>query len=150
MGKNFNFIYMVILIPLAINLYTLKYLYDIRQNETCDKLNSPYLQIFFDMYITELLLSCFLILYMRYVFNNIMNNKSKFDFKKVDYYTGFFSKNKNVVELFGLFVSGIMIKMLYDIKNEPICKDIDISMRESLYYGNIIGSIFTVISILKG
>ncbi len=42
-----------------------------------------------------------------------------------------------------------MIKMLYDIEKEPECKDIDIFMRDSLYYGNMIGFAINTISILR-
>ena len=99
---------------------------------------------FFDMYVFELLLFCFLILVIQY----FLRNPKKINFKKLQTYTKFFTDNKKVLELFGLFVSGIMIKMLYDIEKEPECKDIDIFMRDSLYYGNMIGFAVNTISIL--
>jgi len=132
------------MIPVLLNLYTLKYLYDVKKKEQCAKLNSPYLQLFFDMYVFELLLFCFLILVIRY----FIRNQKKINFKKLQTYTKFVTDNKKVLELFGLFVSGIMIKMLYDIENEPECKDIDTFMRDSLYYGNMIGFAVNTISIL--
>ena len=133
-----------LMIPVLLNLYTLKYLYDVKKKEQCAKLNSPYLQLFFDMYVFELLLFCFLILVIQY----FLRNPKKINFKKLQTYTKFVTDNKKVLELFGLFVSGIMIKMLYDIEKEPECKDIDIFMRDSLYYGNMIGFAVNTISIL--
>jgi hypothetical protein len=134
-----------LMIPIFLNLYTLKYLYDVKKKEQCAKLNSPYLRLFFDMYIFELLLFCFLILVIQY----FLRNPKKINFKKLQTYTKFVTDNKKVLELFGLFVSGIMIKMLYDIEKEPECKDIDIFMRDSLYYGNMIGFAVNTISILR-
>ena len=134
-----------LMIPILLNLYTLKYLYDVKKKEKCAKLNSPYLQLFFDMYVFELLLFCFLILVIQYV----LRNYKGINFKKLQTYTKFFTDNKKVLELFGLFVSGIMIKMLYDIGKEPECKGIDIFMRDSLYYGNMIGFAINTISILR-
>ena len=97
------------------------------------------------MYVFELLLFCFLILVIQYV----LRNYKGINFKKLQTYTKFFTDNKKVLELFGLFVSGIMIKMLYDIGKEPECKGIDIFMRDSLYYGNMIGFAINTISILR-
>ena len=134
-----------LMIPIILNLYTLKYLHDVKKKDKCSKLNSPYLQLFFDMYVFELLLFCFLILVIQY----FLRNPKKINFKKLQTYTNFFITNKKVFELFGLFVSGIMIKMLYDIEKEPECKDIDIFMRDSLYYGNMIGFAINTISILR-
>jgi len=133
-----------LMIPIFLNLYTLKYLYDVKKKEQCAKLNSPYLQLFFDMYVFELLLFCFLILIIQYV----LRTKKKINFKKIQTYTKFLIANKKVLELFGLFISGLMIKMLYDIEKEPECKDIDVFMRNSLYYGNMIGFGINTISIL--
>ena len=142
-----NFFYVFLLIPIAFNLYTLKYLYDVKQDQHCDKINSPYLQIFFNWYITELILLCFGILIIRYFINKV-KAKKKIDFKKITTYSEFLIKNKKIFELFGVLVSGLMIKLLNDRRNEPECKDIDKYMRISLFGANIIGFVMSIFNIL--
>ena len=53
----------------------------------------------------------------------------------------FFTKNKKIFELFTLFISGILIKLFYDIGNETKCKDVDKYLRFFLFYGQIVGSL---------
>ena len=142
-----NSFFVLLLIPIAMNLYTLKYLYDVKQNQNCSKINSPYLQIFFNWYITEFILLCCGILIIRYFINKV-KAKKKIDFKKITTYSEFLIKNKKIFELFGILVSGIMIKLLNDISNEPECKDIDKYMRTSLLWMNVGGFSVSIFNLL--
>jgi len=145
-----NFIHLsilLLLIPISLNLYTLKYLYDIKINKKCDKINSPYLQLFFDWYIFELILLCLCILIIKYIGDKVKQNK-KVDLKKLTTYLEFFVNNRVIFELFALLVSGVMIKLLNDISNELECKDIDNDMRISLFWLNIIGFLGSIFNIL--
>ena len=136
-----------LLIPICMNLYALKYLYDIKQNKTCEKINSPYLQIFFDWYILELIVLCFCILIIKYFLEKV-KQKKKIDLKTVKFYADFITGNRKVFELFAILVSGLMIKLLNDISNEPECKDIDNDMRISLFWLNIGGFVMSIFNIL--
>jgi len=123
-------------------------MYDIKKNKNCENINSPYLQLFFDWYIFELIILCFCILIIKYISGKVKQKKN-INFKKINIYLDFVTKNKIIFELFTLLVSGIMIKLLNDISNEPECKDIDTDMRISLLWMNIIGfsgSIFNLLT----
>mgnify|MGYP006095106319 CR=1 FL=1 len=124
------------------NLYTLKYLYDVKKNNKCEKINSYDFQLLFDTRIAGLLLFCFLLLVIQYFLRS--RNKNL----KNQTYIKFFTDNEITFKLFGVFICGIMITILYDIGKEPQCKDIDIFMRNSLYYLNIVGFFINTISIL--
>jgi hypothetical protein len=50
----------------------------------------------------------------------------------------FFKKNTKIFELFTLLISGILIKLYYDIGNEKQCKDVDKYLRLYLFYVQII------------
>lgn len=130
------------MISVFTNLYTLKYLYDVKADKKCEKINSYDFQLLFDMRIGGLFLFCFLLLVIQYFLRRRNQNLKK------QTYTKFFTDNKITFKLFGVFICGIMITILYDIGKEPRCKDIDIFLRNSLYYLNIVGFCINTISIL--
>jgi hypothetical protein len=137
-------------IPIALNLINLKYLYDIKNESNCEEINSPYINIFFNYYLIELCLLILLIIILSYIFHNY--NKINFKrthtrlilIKLVKILGNFFKKNKKIFELFTLLISGILIKLYYDIGKEEQCKNIDKYTRLYLFYGQIIG--FGIIS----
>ena len=49
---------LVFAIPICLNLISLKYLHDVKNESNCEEINSPYINIFFDYYLVEL---CFLL-----------------------------------------------------------------------------------------
>ena len=139
-------------IPILINLINLKYLYDIKNKSNCEEINSPYINIFYNYYLIELCLLILLIIILSYIFHNYskINNNLKrthtrlFLIKLSKTIGNFFKKNKKIFELFTLLISGILIKLYYDIGEEEQCKNIDKYTRLYLFYGQIIG--FSVIS----
>jgi len=138
------------MIPISLNLINLKYLYDIKKESNCEEINSQYLNIFFNYYLIELCLLILLIIILSYIFHNY----SKINFKRTHtrliliklakILGNFFKKNKKIFELFTLLISGILIKLYYDIGREKQCKNIDEYTRLYLFYGQIIG--FGIIS----
>lgn len=138
-------------IPIALNLINLKYLYDIKKESNCEEINSPYINIFFNYYLIELCLLILLIIIFSYIFHNYnkINNLKRthtrlFLIKLSKTFGNFFKENKKIFELFTLLISGILIKLYYDIGEEEQCKNIDKYTRLYLFYGQIIG--FCVIS----
>ena len=142
-------------IPISLNLINLKYLYDIKKESNCEEINSQYLNIFFNYYLIELCLLILLVIILSYIFHNYNKiNFNKINFKRTHtrliliklakILGNFFKKNKKIFELFTLLISGILIKLYYDIGKEEQCKNIDKYTRLYLFYGQIIG--FCIIS----
>jgi len=136
----------IFIIPICLNLINLKYLYDVKNEANCEKINSPYINVFFDFYIVELCLFIFAMILLGYLFHNykkisniFKRTHSRLFLSKIS--GNFFSKNIKITESFTLFVSGILIKLLYDIGNEDKCKDVDKYIREYLFISQIIGFI---------
>ena len=133
-------------IPICLNLINLKYLYDIKNESNCEEINSPYINIFFDYYLLELFSLISLVIILSYIFHNyskIMGNLNRthsrlFLIKLGKTMGNFFKNNKKIFELFTLLISGILIKLYYDIGNEKQCKDVDKYLRLYLFYGQII------------
>ena len=131
-------------IPISINLINLKYLYDIKNKSNCEEINSPYVNLFFDYYLMELCALILLLIILGYIFHNY--NKIKVNLKRTHTRLflsktigDFYINNKKIFELFILLISGILIKLYYDIGNEEQCKDVDKYIRLYLFYGQIIG-----------
>ena len=139
----------IFIIPICLNLINLKYLYDVKNESNCDEINSPYINVFFNFYIVELCLFIFVMILLSYLFHNYnkINNVFKrthsrlFLIKLSKILGNFILENKKIIESFTLLVSGIIIKLLYDIGNEDKCKDVDKYIREYLFISQILGFI---------
>ena len=136
----------IFIIPICLNLINLKYLYDVKNESNCEKITSPYINVFFDFYIVELCLFIFAMILLGYLFHNykkisniFKRTHSRLFLSKI--LGNFFSKNIKITESFTLLVSGITMKLLYDIGNEDKCKDVDKYIREYLFISQIIGFI---------
>ena len=133
-------------IPICLNLINLKYLYDIKNESNCKEINSPYINVFFDYYLIELCLLILSVIILSYIFHNyskiggnLKGTQSRLFLIKLGKTMGdFFKNNKKIFELFTLLISGILIKLYYDIGNEKQCKDVDKYLRLYLFYGQII------------
>lgn len=132
---------LVFAIPICLNLINLKYLFDIKSESNCEEINSPYINIFFDYYLVEL---CFLlmgIIILGFIFHNYKKIFKGSHMRLIKIFSEFFLNNKKIFELFTLLISGIIIKLLYDIGNENKCKNVDKYMRLFLFYCQIVGSL---------
>ena len=133
-------------IPILLNLINLKYLYDIKNKSNCEEINSQYINLFFNYYLIELCLLILLVIILSYIFhnysklkNNLKTSHSRLFLIKLSKTIGnFFKKYKKIFELFTLLISGILIKLYYDIGNEDQCKNVDKYVRLYLFYGQII------------
>jgi len=132
-------------IPIALNLINLKYLYDIKNESNCEEINSPYINLFFDYYLVELCLLIALIIILGYILYNYRKiNKLKksqsrlFLIKLSEIFSNLFKNNEKIFRIITLLISGILIKLYYDIGNEGQCKNVDKYVRLYLFYGQII------------
>lgn len=133
---------LLFVIPIVLNLINLKYLYDIKNESNCEEINSPYINLFFDYYLVELCLLILLIIIFGYIFHNYNKLKKThsrlFLIKLSKIFGNFFENNEKIFRIVALFISGILIKLYYDIGNEKQCKNIDKYIRLYLFYGQII------------
>ena len=157
--------FFILIVPISINILHMKYLYDVREQSDCESINSPYINLFFNFYLIELCLSILAVMLIGYIISyiglelNFKPNKKIISIKnkkaaskvikiitKENLYliTNFVSKNQYIFKLFTLLVSGVLLKLLYDISNEDECKNIDKKTRIFLYIVQIMG--FLVIS----
>lgn len=157
--KNFGLTVIITLLfiwPLFVNMYTLKYLTDIKRNDHCAEINSPYLVWFFDY---ELFGFVGLILLLVIVVYGI-NHKKTSNIKVLSLKNLFLNKMKNTkvqergiisktTTLLIIGVSIFYVKLLYDIGQEETCKNIDHTMRRNLFYYNLIGAIYSGFMFLK-
>lgn len=141
--------------PLFVNMYTLKYLTDIKRNDHCAEINSPYLVWFFDYYLLGFVVLILLLAMVVYGINhkkapflslkNLFSNMIK-DLPKGKMREGIVSKT---ITLLIIGVSLFYVKLLYDIGQEEMCKDIDPTMRRNLFYYNLAGVIYSGFIFLK-
>lgn len=135
---------LVFAIPIALNLINLKYLYDIKNESNCEEINSPYINLFFDYYLVELCLLITLIIILGYILHNyrkinkLKKSHARLIFKLSEIFGNFFKNNEKIFRIITLLISGILIKLYYDIGNEDQCKNVDKYVRLYLFYGQII------------
>jgi len=131
-------------IPISLNLINLKYLYDIKNKSICEEINSPYVNLFFNYYLIELCLLILLLIILSYMFHNykkinkLKNSHIRLFLKLSEIFGNFFKNNEKIFRIITLLISGILIKLYYDIGNEEQCKDVDKYVRLYLFYGQII------------
>ena len=141
--------------PFFVNMYTLKYLTDIKRNDHCAEINSPYLVWFFDYYLFGLVVLILLLAIVVYGINhkkapllslkNLSSTMMK-DLPRGKMREGIVSKT---ITLLIIGVSLFYVKLLHDIGQEEMCKDIDHTMRTNLFYYNLIGAIYSGFIFLK-
>ena len=132
-------------IPILLNLINLKYLYDIKNKSNCEEINSPYINIFFNYYLIELCLLILLVIILGYILHNyrkinkLKKSHTRLVFKLSEIFSNFFKNNEKIFRIITLLISGILIKLYYDVGKEEKCKDVDKYIRLYLFYGQIIG-----------
>jgi len=122
-----------------VNLYTLKYLKDLKDDEYCENLNSPYLSWYYNYFMWFLFFLIILFIIVIFIINHRNNwiDPSEFSIKQFKKYTkSRKSLMGNIIDCGTILISGLYIKLLYDIGNEKKCKDIDHNMRVNLLYLN--------------
>lgn len=116
--------------------YILKYINKLKDNEICDKLNQPYLNIFYGIIIVlALILTISIPLFQKLLGINSFSMLS------------ITIKYLNIIILFSLSINIFIVKLLYNISKQPKCKDIYPNFRMFIFLMNTL-SIFSNIASL--
>ena len=132
--------------PFFVNLYTLKYLTDIKRNEHCKEINSPYLVWFFDYYLFGLVVLILSLVFIVYIINHKKMKHLNFDLKL---FQNVKDESCSIMYLIIVGISLFYVKLLYDIGQEETCKDIDHTMRRNLFYYNLAGIVYSGFILIK-
>lgn len=116
--------------------YILKYINKLKDNEICDKLNYPYLNIFYGIMIILILLLLISLRFVRRLFGI-----SPFSIFNI------IIKYRVLIILISLCINVFIVKLLYDIGNQPKCKNIYSNFRVFIYIMNQIGVILNIINL---
>tara|TARA_A100001015_G_C14805512_1_gene638706 strand:+ start:228 stop:743 length:516 start_codon:yes stop_codon:yes gene_type:complete len=116
--------------------FILKYINKLKDNEICDKLNQPYLNIFYGIIIVLALILTISIPF----FQKLLGINSF-------YMLSITIKYLNFIILFSLSINIFIVKLLYNISKQPKCKDIYPNFRLFIFLMNIV-SLFTNIATL--
>ena len=134
-AKNyFHILFVIVIIIDILSLvflhYILNYLNELRDNEVCDKLNQPYLDIYYSVlifYITIILLG---VIYLC-VFGSTYVNL-------------YILRYKRLLFSFNLLLALSVVYLLYNISSQETCKDIQPNFRIFLFIYNMIKIIYII------
>ncbi len=110
--------------------YIVKYIKQVKNIDLCDKLNYPYLNIFYGIIITFMII---LIL----MFPSI---RRLFGIEAINIFSAMIKYNVLIV-IVSLLINILIVKLLHDISNQDICKDISPNIRKFVFVFNVIGII---------
>ena len=133
------------LIPLLTNIYITKYLHDIRESEKCKDIDSELVTFYYDFYILSvviLVVSIIGIILAFAKYTNLLTHKNTM--KLSDLFIG--NSKLEVVSI--VFTAGL-VKIVYDLKSDDACKDIDPSMASNIYYYGIFGLIISALNLVN-
>jgi len=117
--------------------YILKYINKLKDNEICDKLNHPYLNIFYGIMIIFILL---LLISLLLPFIQTLFGINPFSIFNI------IIKYRISIIIISLCFNAFIVKLLYDIGNQPKCKDIYPNFRIFIY---IMTSIDVILNIMN-
>jgi len=136
------------LIPLVTNIYTAKYLHDIRESGKCKDIDSELVTFYYDFYILSLVVlvvSVIGIAMALHKYTNILTNKNTM--KLVDLFMG----NSKLIEVVSFVFTAGLVKIVYDLRGDggSECKDIDPSIASNIYYYGILGLIISALNLVN-
>ena len=134
------------LIPLLTNIYIAKYLHDIRESDKCKDIDSELVTFYYDFYILSLVVlvvSVIGIAMALHKYTNILTNKNTM--KLVDLFMG----NSKLFEVVSFVFTACLVKIVYDLRGDKGCKDIDPSMASNIYYYGILGLIISALNLVN-
>lgn len=129
-----NFSYTILIISMS--FYILKYIKKLKDIEICDKLNHPYLNIFYGIIVVTIVFIIVMFPPIRRVFG----------IKDFDIFKFMFKHNILIVGL-SLSINIFIVKLLHDIKNQNKCKDIYPNFRMFLFIFNLLGIVINSINL---
>tara|TARA_B100001248_G_C27379834_1_gene456336 strand:- start:601 stop:1113 length:513 start_codon:yes stop_codon:yes gene_type:complete len=135
-----NFSYTILIISTTLTLfyyfYILKYIKKLKDIEICDKLNYPYLNIFYGIIIITIVFVIFMFPPIRRIFGI----KELVIFKYIIKY------NSLIIGV-SLSINIFIVKLLHDISNQNKCKDIYPNFRMFLFIFNLLGIVINSINL---
>ena len=134
------------LIPLLTNIYIAKYLHDIRESDKCKDIDSELVTFYYDFYILSLVVlvvSVIGIAMALHKYTNILTNKNTM--KLVDLFMG----NSKLFEVVSFVFTACLVKIVYDLRGDGGCKDIDPNMASNIYYYGIFGLIVSALNLVN-
>jgi len=134
------------LIPFITNIYIAKYLHDIRENEHCKDIDSELMTFYYDFYIISLVILVVSVIGIILSFTKYTNLLSHKNTKKI---IDLFMSNSKIIELLSIVFTGGLVKIVYDLRGDKGCKDIDPSMASNIYYYGIFGLIVSALNLVN-
>ena len=134
------------LIPLLTNIYITKYLHDIRESEKCKDIDSGLVTFYYDFYILSvviLVVSVIGIILAFTKYTNLLTHKNTFKLANL------FLSNSKLIEVVSIVFTAGLVKIVYDLRGEPECKDIDPNMASNIYYYGISGLVLSAINLVN-
>lgn len=134
------------LIPLLTNIYITKYLHDIRESDKCKDIDSELVTFYYDFYILSLVILVVSVIGIIIAFAKYTNLLThKYTMKL----TNLFLSNNKLIEVVSIVFTAGLVKIVYDLKSNSDCKDIDPSMASNIYYNGIFGLIISALNLLN-
>ena len=134
------------LIPFITNIYIAKYLHDIRESDKCKDIDSELVTFYYDFYILSLVILVVSVIGIIIAFTKYTNLLSHKNTIKL---TDLFMSNSKLIELVSIVFNGVLVKIVYDLRGDAGCKDIDPSMASNIYYYGIFGIIVSALNLVN-
>ena len=134
------------LIPLLTNIYITKYLHDIRESEKCKDIDSELMTFYYDFYILSLVILVVSIIGVVIAFTKYTNLLTHKNTMKL---SDLFLSNSKLIEVVSIVFTTGLVKIVYDLRGDSGCKDIDPSMASNIYYYGISGVIISALNLVN-
>ena len=136
---------LLLLTPFLTNLYTLKYLYDVKKNEHCRTIDSKLVTFYYDF---ELISTIILVVSIIGIFTKLVDVKDLVKFPQLKKIVDMLASNSKMIDGLSILFSGGLIKVISDLRKEEECKNLDKNMATNIYYFSIAGIVFSILNIL--
>jgi hypothetical protein len=127
---SYSILFLSTFMTLLYYYYIIKYIKKVKNIELCDKLNYPYLNIFYGIMITFMIILVLMFPSIRRLFG----------IEDTNVFSAIVKYNVLIVTV-SLSINILIVKLLYDINNQDICKDISPNFRQFIFVFNVIGII---------
>ena len=134
------------LIPFLTNIYIAKYLHDIRESEKCKDIDSELVTFYYDFYILSLVILVVSIIGIILAFAKYTNLLTHRNTMKL---ADLFLSNSKLIEVVSIVFTAGLVKIVYDLRGETECKDIDPNMASNIYYYGIGGLVVSVLNLVN-
>jgi hypothetical protein len=134
------------LIPIITNIYIAKYLHDIRESGKCKDIDSELVTFYYDFYILSLVILVVSVIGIILAFTKYTNLLTHKNTMKL---ADLFMSNSKLIEVVSIVFTTGLVKIVYDLRGDDGCKDIDPSMASNIYYYGIFGLIVSALNLVN-